>query len=219
MNREKLIEKIRELNSKQTWNHSIELLPGVFTCSPEQVSAGKNLVKWGRMKAFLNSFSCSDKRILDIGCNDGFFSLKLAELGAHIVALEASNERVEKARFVFDFLNVSKQIELIKTNIYDFRLDSLGSFDLVLCMGFLHRVPDPFTLLSMLAPLSDTLLLDDRYVKLYRDWFSFLYYTKNENFELASVYQQFKDEGMNRMLREFRPTLKPVLIRSAYKNL
>jgi len=64
---------------------------------------------------------------------------------------------------------------------------------------------------------SDTLLLDDRYEKLYRDLFSYLYYTKNENYQLASVYQQFAAQGENRMLREFNATQKPVIIRSSYK--
>lgn len=160
MNTDKLVEKIGVLNKKQPWNHSIELSPGVFTCSPDQSSAGKNLVKWKRIEPFINSFSCSGKRVLDIGCNDGFFSLKLAELGANVVALEASNERVEKAQFVFNQRNVSNQIRLINASVYDFQLDTLGSFDLVICMGFIHRVPDPYTLLSILAPLSDTFLLE-----------------------------------------------------------
>ena len=160
MNKEKLIEKIRELKSKQPWNHSVELLPGVFTCSPEQISAGKNLIKWERMKGFLESFSCKNKRMLDVGCNDGFFSLKLAELGANVVAFEASPERVEKAKFVFELRKVSNKIELIRANIYEYPLESLGYFDLVLCMGFIHRVPDPFALLSKLVPLSDSFLLE-----------------------------------------------------------
>lgn len=160
MNREEVAKRIEELGMKQAWNHSIELIDGVFTCTPNQVSPGKNLIKWERMKGFIKSFSCKNKRVLDIGCNDGFFSLKLAELGANVVALEASPERVEKAKFVFETRNISKQIKLINTNIFDYPLDTLGYFDLVLCMGFIHRVPDPFSALSKLVPLSDALLLE-----------------------------------------------------------
>jgi SAM-dependent methyltransferase len=160
MNRGEVAKRTEELGMKQAWNHSIELTDGVFTCTPNQVSLGKNLIKWERMKGFIKSFSCENKRVLDIGCNDGFFSLKLAELGANVVALEASPERVEKAKFVFETRNVSKQIKLINTNIFDYPLDTLGYFDLVLCMGFVHRVPDPFTIFSKLVPLADICLLE-----------------------------------------------------------
>lgn len=160
MEREGIIERIAELGSQQPWNHSIELAEGVVTCNSEQSSQGKNLVKWERMSGFLESFSCKGKRILDIGCNDGFFSLKLAELGANVVAIEASQERFEKAQFVFETRRVSNRVQLLNMNIYDPDVEELGYFDLVLCMGFIHRVPDPFSVLSKLARLSDTLLLE-----------------------------------------------------------
>ena len=164
---EEIRNKIKELGSKQPWNHSIELIKGVFTCSPGQNSQGKNLVKWKRMRAFLESLPCKGKRILDVGCNDGFFSLKLGELGAEVVALEASPKRVEKARFVFETRQISNMVKLINMNIYDPAVEELGYFDLILCMGFIHRVPDPFTVLSKLARLGRVLLLEFKAFKEY----------------------------------------------------
>ena len=43
---------------------------------------------------------------------------------------------------------------------YDFPLDKLGHFDLILCMGFIHRIPDPFSVISRLTKIGDVILLE-----------------------------------------------------------
>ena len=46
--------KIAELGSEQPWNHNILLTHGIETSPKQQVSHGKNLVKWKRIKPILN---------------------------------------------------------------------------------------------------------------------------------------------------------------------
>jgi SAM-dependent methyltransferase len=160
MNREDIINRINALGSIQKWNHSIELAPGVLTTPPNRTSAGKNLVKWEVMRDFLENFNCGKKRILDVGCNDGFFSMKLAESGADVTALEVNGSRIEKARFVFDVKGISSRINLVERNIYEVTKDELGYFDLILCTGFIHRIPDPYSLLEKLSKMSSTILVE-----------------------------------------------------------
>jgi protein-L-isoaspartate O-methyltransferase len=160
MTRENIVEKINKLDERQKWNHSIELTPGVFTTTPNRTSAGKNLVKWELMRGFLEAFGCEKKRILDVGCNDGFFSMKLAEFGADVIALEANSDRIEKARFVFEVMGVDSKINLVEKNIFEISKNELGHFDLILCTGFIHRIPDPYSLFEKLSEMSSTILVE-----------------------------------------------------------
>lgn len=58
---------ISEFGKKQDWNHAMELSPGIWTANPEQNSQGKNLVKWARIKNYLDELDLNRNRILDIG--------------------------------------------------------------------------------------------------------------------------------------------------------
>jgi len=158
--KEDLTRKIAELAQEQPWNHCIRLPFGLQTVSGPQASHGKNLVKWSRLEEHLRAFDVAGKRVLDAGCNEGFFSLKLTELGAReVVAIDADAARIRKARFVAEVLGVTNiQYEIM--DIFDKSLDTCGRFDLALCLGFLHRVPYPWEALAQLARVSDTILLE-----------------------------------------------------------
>ena len=69
-------EQISELNAEQAWNHNIILPNGIETSPGKQVSHGKNLVKWKRIEPIIDLLGISNKKILDLGCNEGFFSKK-----------------------------------------------------------------------------------------------------------------------------------------------
>ena len=77
---EELQQAVIELGREQDWNHAIELPHGVWTASPQQTSFGKNLVKWAWIKPTIDQLDLTGKRVLDIGCNEGFFSLRLSRL-------------------------------------------------------------------------------------------------------------------------------------------
>jgi SAM-dependent methyltransferase len=173
---ESLVRTIRQLGEQQAWNHCIEFADGVLTTDPRQHSQGKNLVKWDRMRAFIKELKLNGKRVIDLGANDGFFSLKMAEEGAAVTAVEASPHRIEKERFVFAQKNVADKVTIVNTNIFDLVPAKLGKFDLVLCMGFLHRVPDPFTVLKIVSELGDNVVLEFKALQEYAFDRPYLYF-------------------------------------------
>jgi SAM-dependent methyltransferase len=159
-NKADIINKIEELGTLQSWNHNIELPYGVNTIAKEQVSHGKNLVKWSRIKEYVEMIGVEGMRVLDVGCNEGFFSLKLAEMGAkEVIAVDADELRIEKARAVCDILEVSN-IKYEVTDIFDTNMKKFGHFDLVLCLGFLHRIPYPYHAIRQLTEMGDMFLFE-----------------------------------------------------------
>ena len=155
-----ILNKARELSGLQPWNHNIELPYGINTIDKKQVSHGKNLVKWSRIGKYIEAIDVEDKRVLDVGCSEGFFSLKLAEMGAReVIALDADELRIEKAKFVAEILGISN-ITYEIADIFEADIERYGHFDFVLCLGFLHRVWYPFRVIRELTEIGDTILFE-----------------------------------------------------------
>lgn len=153
-------KKVDELGAEQPWNHSIELPYGIRTAPDDQVSHGKNIVKWSRIKQYIDAIDVKGKRALDVGCNEGFFSLKLKEMGAReVVGFDADQPRIRKARFVAEVLGTSN-ITYEVADIFESGVEKYGHFDFVLCMGFLHRISYPYLAIRRLTEISDTILFE-----------------------------------------------------------
>ena len=158
--KEEITRRIDELGREQPWNHCIELPYGIRTAPDDQVSHGKNIVKWSRIKQYIDAIDVKGKRILDVGCNEGFFSLKLKEMGAReVVGFDADEPRIRKAKFVSEVLGTSN-ITYEAADIFESGVEKYGHFDFVLCMGFLHRISYPYLAIRRLTEIGDTILFE-----------------------------------------------------------
>jgi len=90
-------EKISVLGNEQAWNHNISLPYGLETSPRKQSSHGKNLVKWERIKPILDMLELSGKRVLDIGCNEGFFSTKISAVASYVLGADIDELRIKKS--------------------------------------------------------------------------------------------------------------------------
>jgi SAM-dependent methyltransferase len=116
------------------------------------------------------------KRVLDVGANEGFFSQYLAEQGAEVLGIDVDEHRIEKARFVQSLLQ-RPNVDFRVLDIYSPDFAGLPSFDFCLCMGFLHRIPDPVTALSALAERCSLILLEWKALKAGPHDDAFAYFT------------------------------------------
>jgi SAM-dependent methyltransferase len=232
MNRsaEELQLAVVDLGREQAWNHAIELPYGVWTASPRQTSFGKNLVKWAWIKPTIEQLDLRGKRVLDIGCNEGFFSLRLSAAGAReVVACDISEHRLRKARFVIEALGVTNvRLELL--DVYSPAFQALGRFDFVLCLGFLHRIADLVRFSQVVAamgeatlfewkahrygnPLSPLALYDGR-LSVPDDPHSKAYFRPS----IGCVMGILKDEGMETRIAVDNPTHQRTLLLAAAKG-
>jgi len=159
MDRETLAAKVSELSEKRHWFHHFSLPHGIDTRAEYTVTDGKNLRKWERLQPLLEAFDVKGKRILDVGCSEGFYSSKLAEMGATGIGIDIDPICIEKASFISEVLQY-EQFTFAQTDIYSEEFNNLTSFDLALCLGFLHRIPDPYTAVARLAERCDAILFE-----------------------------------------------------------
>jgi SAM-dependent methyltransferase len=97
----------------------------------------------------------SESRVLDLGCNNGGFSLRLAQLGAaEVVGIEGREANLAEGLRRRDAEGLS-QVEFVNDDVRTVTRDRYGEFDVVLCLGLLYHldVPDVFESLFRVAEL------------------------------------------------------------------
>lgn len=92
--------------------------------------------------------SFAGKRILDLGCNAGWWSIEAVKKGADFVlGIDARDMHIEQAKFVAEVLGI-RNVEFRKMNVYDISKDTVGEFDITFCFGLLYHVSKPLYLLE-----------------------------------------------------------------------
>lgn len=142
-------------------------------------------IKWDRIKPLLPPLQ--DKVVGDIGCSNGYFLFRLAELNPELVV---GLDPVDRCFLQFALTNLFLQSDRIA--FLPAGLDTLSHFqcyfDCLLCMGVIYHQRDPFTavrtlynaikpggtllLESLSIPHADEVLLipRDRYAKMRNAW-------------------------------------------------
>lgn len=85
------------------------------------------------------------KRVLDLGCNAGYYSFKMAELGAYVTAVEKSDHYLRQAEFCRRFFKNSENVEFVEEDLQSYQ-PSFRSF-LVMALSILYHLKRPEWLL------------------------------------------------------------------------
>ena len=176
MNRDSLELRVREFAESQPWNHSFDLGGGVLTASAQQRSHGKNIVKLQRLEPLFDLIGLRDKLVLDIGCNEGFFSLHMARRGAKVIGIDIDQHRIAKAEFVQSVIGPG-DVDFRVTDIYSPAFADLPQAALCVCLGVMHRVPDPVSALAAITAKADMILLEWKALKFGPHDEAFAYFT------------------------------------------
>ena len=90
------------------------------------------------------------KRVLDIGCWDGWFSFEMERRAAEVVAVD--NWDNPRFRQMHAWLNSRVDYRLL--DIYELTPERLGRFDIVLFMGVLYHLKHPLLALERVCALT-----------------------------------------------------------------
>jgi tRNA (mo5U34)-methyltransferase len=108
--------------------------------------------------------SLAGKRVLDIACNSGFWSIQCALLGAEVVGFDARPELIEQANLIKRITGV-ENVEFRLLDFWDMTPDALdGPFDVVLNLGILYHLAEPLRALQLTRAMTRDLILLDTVV-------------------------------------------------------
>ena len=160
-------EIVRTIDSFPYWLNEFDL-GGVRTPAMDKKSA----IRFPERKDYfidplvrLLGGSLRGKRVLDVGCNNGYYSLLAIEAGCEFVmGIDGRQMHVDQANFVFKAKGIDPgRYQFECSNIFDVNLEEFGSFDVVLCLGVFHHFSKQMQFLENVARVnSDILLLETR---------------------------------------------------------
>lgn len=105
--------------------------------------------------------SLKGKRVLDIACNSGFWSIQCALLGAEVVGFDARPELVEQANLIKSIVGADNA-DFRLLDFWDMNPQSLGgTFDIVLNLGILYHLPNPLEALRLTRVMAKRHILLD----------------------------------------------------------
>jgi tRNA (mo5U34)-methyltransferase len=110
-------------------------------------------------------------RVLDLGCNAGYWALNSIWAGcSFVLGIDARPLHVEQADFVFEVNRIERdRYRFLQGDILSLSKRDLGAFDLVLCLGLLYHVNRPVDLLLLAESLNTDLLVIDTSLSLATD--------------------------------------------------
>ena len=124
-----------QVSAEPYWFQKIEVAPGLF--SPGWSDPARDKLPFYGLPADLTG-----KRVLDIGCAEGFFSFEAERRGAReVIGIDSFPDSVRR----FNIVKAARQsnANAFLMNVYDLEPKRLGTFDVVLFYGVFYHLKHP----------------------------------------------------------------------------
>lgn len=124
-----------QVDAEPYWLQRVEVLPGLYSPGWSNPAADK-LPHYGLPE------DLTGKRVLDIGCAEGFFSFEAERRGAReVIGIDSFPDVIRR----FNIVKTSRQsnASAFLMNVYDLEPKRLGTFDVVLFYGVFYHLKHP----------------------------------------------------------------------------
>jgi tRNA (mo5U34)-methyltransferase len=142
---------VADVESLGDWFHNIHLPSGLQT-APHHPLGDFPTAKWQRIKECIDA-DLTGWRVLDVGCNAGFYSFELASRGADVLAVDSDPRYLAQAEWVSRHLTLERPPRFVELSVY--QLHQLeGQFDLIWFMGVAYHLRHPLLALDIVRELT-----------------------------------------------------------------
>jgi tRNA (mo5U34)-methyltransferase len=145
-----------EIEALAPWFHNLHLPDGTQT-APGHPLGDFPSVLWERICEHVPE-DLAGWRVLDVGCNAGFYSFELARRGAEVTAIDLDEHYLRQARWAARAYGLENRVEFRRMQVYDLaRVDE--TWDLVWFMGVFYHLRYPLLALDVLSRRSTKLMM------------------------------------------------------------
>jgi tRNA (mo5U34)-methyltransferase len=138
----------RKIAELAPWFHNLHLPSGHQT-APDHPLGDFPSFKWEQIAPHIPE-DPGGARVLDIGCNAGFYSFQLAARGADVLAIDMDEHYLEQARWAAGRLDPGRRVEFRRMTVYDLARER-EQFDLILFLGVLYHLRHPLLAIDAVA--------------------------------------------------------------------
>lgn len=139
------------------WFHNLHLPGGVQTVPDHFLGGDFPRFKWLEIAPHIPR-DLTGWRVLDVGCNAGFYSFELAKRGAQVLAIDHDEHYLAQARWACGQFALRDRIEFRRVGVYEVARWK-ERFDLVWFMGVFYHLRYPLLALDLLASLARRMLV------------------------------------------------------------
>jgi tRNA (mo5U34)-methyltransferase len=162
-------DKVEQL---KPWFHNLHLPGGVQT-APDHFLGDFPSFKWKELSTHI-PVNLSGWKVLDIGCNAGYYTFQLAQRGAFVVGIDLDEHYLKQARWAAKVFGLEGQVEFRQQQVYDLaHVDE--QYDLVIFMGVFYHLRYPLLALDIVTQkvgkllVFQTLMMPGKKVKAVKD--------------------------------------------------
>ena len=130
------------------WFHNLHLPDGTET-APDHFLGDFPSFKWREIAPHLPA-DLSGWKVLDIGCNAGFYSLELARRGARVTGIDHDPHYLRQARWAAEQFGLADRIDWRHMQVYDLARTA-ERWDLILFMGVFYHLRYPLLALDLVV--------------------------------------------------------------------
>lgn len=143
------IEQIKkDIEDLGPWFHNLHLPNGLYT-APQHFLGDFPTFKWQQLEKHIPA-DLDGWRVLDIGCNAGFYTFELAKRGAHVLGIDLDPHYLAQAQWAAKVYGLEEQVEFRQMQVYDlWKMEE--KFDLVWFMGVFYHLRYPMLALDIVA--------------------------------------------------------------------
>lgn len=138
----------QSIDALAPWFHNLHLPDGTQT-APNHFLGDFPRGKWQQLAPHLPE-DLKGWKVLDIGCNAGYYTFELAKRGADVLGIDLDPHYLAQANWAAEQFGLSNHVEFRQMQVYDLA-NWEEKFDLVLFMGVFYHLRYPTLALDIIA--------------------------------------------------------------------